>query len=356
MKRMMASGMVVVALAALAACGTKVEKREAGPKVGVTTVAAAEQTLPSAEAFVGNIRSRQAVVISTKFMGRVTRFFVDEGQAVTKGQPLVEVDASEAQSAYSQSKAGLDAADVAVRNMERDRERFQKLYEQKAVTKHQLEQVEMGLAAAKAQKAQAEANVKASGTLLCYGKILAPDAGIVTKKWMDAGNMAFPGAPILTIENPKDLEISVSVAEDKARAIAAGQQAQVTVESLGRTLTVPVTTVVAAADPMTRTSAVKLSVPEGSGLAPGQFGSVRFDALALKALAVPSRGGPLRGPDGRRLRGRERHRPPPVGPARRARQRHGPGPVRDSRPAIASSCPCRPGSRDGQQVEASSHD
>jgi hypothetical protein len=38
---------------------------------------------------------------------------------------------------------------------------------------------------------------------------------------------------------------------------------------------------------MTRTSAVKLSIPEGSGLAPGQFASVRFDALALKALAVP---------------------------------------------------------------------
>ncbi len=290
MKRMMLSGMAVLTLAALigmAACGHKVEKREAGPKVSVRTVTAAEQTLPSAEAFVGNIKSRQAVVISTKFMGRVTQFFVEEGQAVTKGQPLVQVDAAEAQSAYAQSKAGLDAADVAVRNMERDQERFQRLYEQKAVTKHQLEQVEMGLAAAKAQRAQAGANLKASGTLLGYGRILAPDAGIITRKWLDAGNMAFPGAPILTLENPKDLEISVSVAEDKARAIAVGQRAQVTVEPAGKTLSAPVVTVVPAADPMTRTSLVKLSIPEGAGLAPGQFGSVRFDALALKALAMP---------------------------------------------------------------------
>jgi multidrug resistance efflux pump len=59
-----------------------------------------------------------------------------------------------------------------------------------------------------------------SGTLLSYGKIVAPDAGIVTKKWMDAGNMAFPGAPILTVENPNDLEISVSVPEEKARLLA----------------------------------------------------------------------------------------------------------------------------------------
>ena len=284
----MVMGGMGLALAGMIACGHKVEQRDAGPKVPVTVVAAAEQALPSAEEYVGNIRSRQAVVISTKMMGRVVRFFVDEGQAVTKGQPLVEVDAAEAQSAYSQSKAGVDAADVAVRNMERDHERLKSLYEQKAVTKHQLEQVEMGLAAAKAQKAQAQANLKMSGTLMSYGKILAPDAGIVTKRWMDAGNMAFPGAPILTVGNPKDLEISVSVAEDKARLLAAGQQAQVTVDSLDKTLSIPVTAVVGASDPMTRTSTVKLSIPEGSGLAPGQFAHVRFDALGMKALAVPS--------------------------------------------------------------------
>ncbi len=280
--------LLMMMVVTLTACGHKVDRREAGPKVPVTVVAAAEHALPSAEEYVGNIRSRQAVVISTKMMGRVVRFFVDEGQAVTKGQPLVEVDAAEAQSAYSQSKAGVDAADVAVRNMERDQERFKNLYEQKAVTKHQVEQVEMGLAAAKAQRAQAQANLTMSGTLMSYGKILAPDAGIVTKRWMDAGNMAFPGAPILTVENPKDLEISVSVAEDKARLLAAGQQAQVMVDSLGKALSVPVTAVVGASDPMTRTSTVKLSLPEGSGLAPGQFAHVRFDALAMKTLAVPS--------------------------------------------------------------------
>jgi RND family efflux transporter MFP subunit len=287
MKKALAMVLGTAALAGTLACGHRAEKREPGPAVPVTVVKAAERALPSAEEYVGNIRSRQAVVISTKMMGRVVRFYVDEGHAVSKGQPLVEVDASEAQSAYSQSKAGVDAADVAVRNMERDLERFQRLYEQKAATKHQLEQVEMGLAAARAQKAQAEANLKMSGTLLSYGKILAPDAGIVTKRWLDAGNMAFPGAPILTVENPKDLELSVSVPEEKARLLAAGQTAQVTVDSLGKTLALPVTVVVAAADPMSRTSTVKLSIPDGSGLSPGQFASVRFDALAAKALAVP---------------------------------------------------------------------
>jgi RND family efflux transporter MFP subunit len=288
MRKLLITMTSLAALAAMTACGHGAEKVDLGPAVKVTVQPAAERAMPSAEDYVGNIRSRQAIMISTKMMGRVQRIFVEEGQAVRKGQPLLEVDASEARSAYDQSKAGVDAADVAVRNAERDHERFKSLFEQKAVTKHQLEQVEMGLAAARAQKAQAEANLRMSSALLSYGKILAPDDGIITKKWMDAGNLAYPGAPILTLENPKNLEISVSVPEEKARQLAAGQQAQVTVDSLGTTLSLPVTAVVAAADPMTRTSIVKLSIPDNQGLAPGQFAHVRFDALASKVLSVPA--------------------------------------------------------------------
>ncbi len=287
MKRVLTGLMIVAALALLAACSGKEKTRSLGPSVSVHVTPAALTALPSPEDYVGNVKSRQAVMISTKMMGRVEKIYVEEGQAVRKGQPLVQVDASEARSAYEQAKAGLDAADVAVRNAERDHERFKALYAEKAVTKHQLEQVEMGLAQAKAKKAQAAANLQMAKTLLTYGKILAPDKGIITKKWMDEGNLAYPGAPILTLENPDDLEISVAVPEEKARMLAPGQKAEVTVDSLGKTYDVTVSAVVAAADPMSRTSTVKLRLPKDSALRPGQFAHVRFDSLALKALAVP---------------------------------------------------------------------
>jgi membrane fusion protein, multidrug efflux system len=270
------------------ACGEKEAKREAGPAVRVTTVAASVQKLPSSEAYVGNVRSARSVIIATKMMGRVVRIAVQEGQAVQRGQLLVEVDAAEAQSAYEQAKAGVAATDVAVRNMEKDHERFTRLRDEKAVTQHQLEQVEMGLAAAQAQKAQAEAGVKQAQTLLSYGKILAPESGIITKKWMDPGNLAYPGAPILTLEDPADLELSVAVPEEKARALKIGQDAEVTSDSLGKRLAAKVSAVVGASDPMTRTSTVKLALPKDDSLRPGLFVSVRFAALSQESLAVPA--------------------------------------------------------------------
>ncbi len=279
----------LVALAALAGCSShEGSKGPQGPAVQVSAAKAEMREMPSADAYVGNVRSRQAVMISTKMMGRVQRIAVEEGQAVKKGQLLVEVDAAEAQSAFLQSKAGEGAAGVAVRNAERDYERFKTLYAEKAVTKHQLEQAEMGLAAAKAQQAQAEASIGMSKTLLSYGRITAPDDGIITKKWMDAGNLAYPGAPILTLENPGNLELSVQVPEEKARALAAGQGASVSVDSLGKAFEAKISAVVSAADPVTRTATVKLEIPPNAGVLPGQFASVRFSAFGQKALAVPS--------------------------------------------------------------------
>lgn len=280
------AGVGAAGLMLLAACGGKQGQRAEGPAVSVKVSAAAEHLLPASEDFVGNIQSREAVRISTKLMGRVIAVHVSEGQAVKKGQLLVSVDDSEARSAYEQAKAGLEAAKVAMRNAERDNKRFEALYEQKAVTKHRLEQVQMGLAQAKAQKTQAASNLQAAQTLLSYGQIRAPESGIITKKWMDAGNMAYPGAPLLTLQNPAKLEIDVQVPENLAQRLDVGQGADVSVDSLDNTFKGKIIAVVRTADPMTRTSTVKLSLPHDPALLPGQFAHVRFSALATKGLAV----------------------------------------------------------------------
>lgn len=288
MNRMMTLA-TLLGIATFVACG--VENKGTAPAksaVKVTVAKAEVAEMASAESYAGTVRSRQSVVISTKMMGRVLRLAVSEGETVKKGQLLVEVDAAEAQSAYRQSSAGLEAAEVAVANAERDLARFRALYEQKAVTKHQLEQVEMGVASAKAQRAQAQAGQGMSTTLLSYGKIVAPHEGVITRKWMDAGNLAYPGAPILTLENPSDLEVALAVPEERARLLAAGQQASGEVDGLSASLSATVTSVVPAADPMSRTSSVVLSLPANGGARPGQYAKVRFAAFARPALSVPA--------------------------------------------------------------------
>lgn len=267
------------------ACG-KAEKREVKPNVfkGKTGIVG-KRVFSSEESFVGSIKSKNSVNISTKMMGRIIKLYVDVGDSVKKGQVLVDVDAAEALSGYKQSEAGLSAADVYLQNMERDYERFKRLYEERAITKHQLEQMEAGLAQARAQKEQAKANLEMSKTLLSYGKIYSPTDGIVTKKWMEEGNIAAPGMPILTIENPSSLELSVEVPEEKAEKIAPSSKAKIFSSDEENFKESKVLTVVKTADLLSKTSTIKIEV-DPKDFKVGQFAKVRFDALGGETLSV----------------------------------------------------------------------
>jgi len=266
-------------------CG-KTSKNEAKPATFKGKVAKVEKRLfSSEESFVGAIKSKNIINYSTKMMGRILKLYVDVGDSVKKGQLLVEVDAAEALSGYKQSEAGLSAADVYLQNMERDYERFKRLYDERAVTKHQLEQVEAGLAQAKAQKEQAKANVEMSKTLLSYGKIYATSDGIVTKKWMEEGNVAAPGMPILTVENPSSLELLVEVPEEKADKIFVGSKAKVFTLDEENCKESKVIAIVKTADVFSKTSTVKLEVAPEDFKA-GQFAKVRFDALGGETLSI----------------------------------------------------------------------
>ena len=287
MKRPTAIWTMLGALSCVSSCGKPhpTAAQQPLPPFIVETQAASVRTLPSPEQYVGNINSRKAVLISSKMMGRVLRMYVSEGQRVKKGQMLVHIDASEARSAYQQAHANLIAADIAQRNAQRDYDRFKTLHENDVITGHQLEQVETALALATAETSRAKANLASSGVLLSYGRIVAPQDGIITKKWMDPGNVAGPGAPMLTLEDPHQLELSVAVPESRAGRLSVGQKAQV--QAPNQRVEAVVEAVIRAADPRSRTSTVKLALPPSTQLTPGQFASVQFDAFTARALTVP---------------------------------------------------------------------
>jgi RND family efflux transporter MFP subunit len=104
--------------------------------------------------------------------------------------------------------------------------------------------------------------------------------------------MATPGAPLLTIENDANYQLEVSVEESQLGKIHPGDQASVTIEALGnQQLTCSVVEIVPAADPNSRSYAVKLSLPNISGqqLRSGIYGKARFVSGARNALSVPQR-------------------------------------------------------------------
>ncbi len=259
--------------------------------VPVPVFVAVVQTVswPSAAAYAGTVESRQAVQVSTRTMARILRVAVTEGQTVRPGDLLVELDDTDARSALNQAEAALASVVVARDNAALDLGRYTRLVAEKAATPRQLETVQAVLAAATARVHEVEANVAQARNQLGYARLTAPVAGVVARKWLDVGNLAAPGAPILTMENPAMVEVVVAVPEGLGPRLATGQSAAVELTAGARAVNAVIRVVVATADPVTRTVTVRLAFPElPAGVLPGQFVQVRFLALAAPILTMPA--------------------------------------------------------------------
>ena len=155
-------------------------------------------------------------------MGSVTVVLVHEGDRVAAGQSLVHLDARDLEAKQSQVEAGLADATAARVEARAHAERIRGLYADSAATKAQLDQAETGLARATAAVAGARAMAAELAATASYADVRAPFAGVVTRRFVDPGAFAAPGAPLVSVEDASTLRVSVSAAPEAVRGLKAG--------------------------------------------------------------------------------------------------------------------------------------
>lgn len=172
----------------------------------------------------------QQATLSTKLMGTVTDVLVREGDHVGAGQLLVHIDARELSAKTAQVAASVAEAEAMQRDATAQANRIRALYADSAATRAQLDAAETGLARAEAGLEAAKAQATELGAVSSYSLVRAPFAGIVTKRFIDPGAFAAPGAPLVTIEDMSTLRISASTTPDIARGLRRGQTLTALVE------------------------------------------------------------------------------------------------------------------------------
>ena len=108
--------------------------------------------------------------------------------------------------------------------------RIRALYADSAATRAQLDAAETGLARAEAGLEAAQAAASELGAVSSYSVVRAPFAGIVTKRFVDVGAFAAPGAPLVTIQDVSTLRIGANTTPDIARGLHRGQTLTALVE------------------------------------------------------------------------------------------------------------------------------
>jgi RND family efflux transporter MFP subunit len=271
---------------------------------------------PDAYEATGTVRARTASVISSKVMAYVRQVAVQVGDRVKDGQELVTLDAqdldanvrraeaaeAEVRSAFPEAdnnvagaKANLDLAQSTFKRME-------ELNSKKSISSQEFDEASARLKSAQAayamarakrtqidsKLAQVEQEIRAARIMRDYTRIAAPFSGVVTAKSVEPGNLAAPGAPLLTIEREGAYRLEASVDESKLPFVRTGQTVEVALEALDRHLTARVSEIVPAVDAASRAYTVKIDLPSLPNVRSGMFGRAWFPMGARKVVAIPA--------------------------------------------------------------------
>lgn len=221
-----------LATALLAAC-TRPAPAPTTASLGASSaesVPVLDTVIPATVEAAGIAAPIEQATLSTRLMGTVTEVLVREGDAVRRGQVLVRLDTRDLAAKDDQVRAGLAAAEAQATEAERYAVRIRALYADSAAPKAMLDNAESGLAQAKAGLAQARGAQAELAAVAQYGAVRAPFDGVVTKRFVDPGAFAAPGAPLVTVEDARTLRVSVTTTPDLARGIARGRMIEARIE------------------------------------------------------------------------------------------------------------------------------
>lgn len=227
----------------------------------------------------GTVTSDHRVSISSRISGYIRQLSVREGDHVNKGQVLVRVDPVNVRQMLIQAEA--DLADAKA-----DLNRYESLYRDHAASKQQLDRVRLRYKVARSQVAQAR-------NQLGYAEVRSPVDGVVVEKHLSKGDLAQPGASILTLEDPSSLLVETYVSEQYISGIQAGDKVAVDIPSMHQRLVGIVRQVVEAADAVSHQFLIKITLQDESlqqlaAVHPGMYAQVGFAIGKRKSLRVPA--------------------------------------------------------------------
>ena len=272
-KKILIGGGVALLLGAIAFANVKFKKTEG---LTVNTEKIQKRKLEALVSASGKVQPRRSVNISADTMGRVTSLAVNEGDRVTKGQFLLEIDprnlrtrveSGEAslqaqKSNQEQLRLALESARVNLKAAEDAFKRQQELWKAGLTTREQFERAEndvkvrvadlraqeQNLKTQQARYNQERATVDSARYDLSRVRLESPINGIVTRRNIEEGETAVtgtmnnPGTVLLTIADMSIIEAEVEVDETEIPNVQLGQTAKVTIDAMpGKTFTAKVT-------------------------------------------------------------------------------------------------------------------
>jgi RND family efflux transporter MFP subunit len=284
------TGALIVALCASCSAPAPVAERPRQVRTQQVEPIAGEDTLVQ----TGEVQPRRETDLGFPIDGRLARRLVEVGALVSKGQVLATLDDGLVQNELRAAEADLSNAGSAVELAQTSLSRQEKLFDAATISAQQLDEARANERAARARKDVAAAATLNARQKLAYAALRAPENGIVTAVGANAGQVLAPGQMVVRLAT-RERDAVFTVAERVVTSAPPDVKVHVRLVSSPELAVLgEVREVSPAADPVTRTYRVRVtlpSAPEAMVFGAAVTGSVEYPhgkSVRLPASAITS--------------------------------------------------------------------
>jgi len=241
----------------------------------VITAAVRKSPFASEVEALGTAKANESIDVTAKVSNRIRAIRFREGQLVRAGDILVELDPEEAAADYAVAEAALSDSRSQVN-------RSRELFQTKALSAQQMEQLESTMHANEARVASAKARLNEQ-------TIRAPFSGRVGLRNVSIGGLVNSGTVITTLDDLSVMKLDFSVPETFLSILKEGLEIEVTTTAYaGERFSGSVLSVGSRVDTVSRSIVVRGQLANREGkLKPGMFMTVKLRSADISALMIP---------------------------------------------------------------------
>lgn len=222
----------------------------------------------------GSLHFNEIVRIHNQEEGRILEFSLREGQKVAQNDPLLRLDDRLLRADREKKRAEISQAKTDIR-------RLQPLIKRQVISADELDK-------AKTTQAILEAEAKLLDIRLSYFSISAPFSGIVTERFINAGDAISKHTHLLTLANPESLVVRIRVNEKPLLKLTAGQATTIEIPSTKQQYSGKILRRHPQLDPATRQGIVEIMFDSPpTNIFAGQSATVMLTEAKQKRLLIP---------------------------------------------------------------------
>lgn len=278
MKPIKNSAFFLIALALLSSCGSdekKAAKSGPPPAMTVDVVELKAGEVANIITVPGSVIPGEEVEIYSEVSGRIDQISFKEGQMVTKGTVLLQVDTDI-------MKAQRGELTVSLKLAQKDEARKKSLLTAKGISEEEYEKAQSQLETIKSQ-------IDLINVQISKATVRAPFTGRIGFRHISNGAFITPSTLITTLVQEDPVKIEFSVSERYANSVKAGQSIQFSAPNVNDKLSAKVYAYESKVDNGTRMLKVRAEMRNTKKLIPGTLISIDYDlGFAENAFMVPA--------------------------------------------------------------------